>query len=362
MKKYLKKHLFQLIYLIPVSFIAIGSFVLNIYLNQFGIIDVALFDSRTIFVGFVALFQFISFFFCWSIYILKYRPPLGSFFLIINCFFKPAFFSSIIYVFLANSNGHFSKLEELFFWLLFSGNLLYLCILQTSMKFKNIQKLKIQNKISFLLRILLGLGLCILYVILILKNTVLFNISISYFCISLFFSISLFFKWNKNKMQYDDDMSKFDSTGAISKLDFQYAILILILVAMMFLYNYSCHVFPYISSNMGGGYYKYNTIILDDDSVITGKIIHSNSEYIYIIKEEEKLSQYPINKIKSYEITKSYEIVEDAIDKKEAEVIVNGQLPEIIENIIVDEPVIEPRIEVIENQQLYKITEDTVVQ
>ena len=44
------------------------------------------------------------------------------------------------------------------------------------------------------------------------------------------------------------------------------------------------------------------------------------------------------------------------------EVIVNGQLPEIIENIIVDEPVIEPRIEVIENQQLYKITEDTVVQ
>ena len=38
MREYIKDHLFQLIYLIPVSFIAIGSFVLNIYLNQFGII------------------------------------------------------------------------------------------------------------------------------------------------------------------------------------------------------------------------------------------------------------------------------------------------------------------------------------
>ena len=61
MKKYIKDHLFQLIYLIPISFIAIGSFVLNIYLNQFGIIDIALFDSKTIFVGFIAVFQLLSF-------------------------------------------------------------------------------------------------------------------------------------------------------------------------------------------------------------------------------------------------------------------------------------------------------------
>lgn len=61
MKNFFKDHLFQLIYLIPVSFIAIGSFVLNIYLNQFGIIDVALFDSKTIFVGFITIFQLLSF-------------------------------------------------------------------------------------------------------------------------------------------------------------------------------------------------------------------------------------------------------------------------------------------------------------
>lgn len=71
MKEYLKEHLFQFISLIPVCFIAIGSFVLNIYLNQYGIIDVALFDSKTVFVGFVAVFQFISFFLLICIYIGK---------------------------------------------------------------------------------------------------------------------------------------------------------------------------------------------------------------------------------------------------------------------------------------------------
>ena len=37
----------------------------------------------------------------------------------------------------------------------------------------------------------------------------------------------------------------------------------------------------------------------------SGKIIHSNSNYIYIIEEDNKLSQYPINRIKRYEIYKT---------------------------------------------------------
>ena len=101
---------------------------------------------------------------------------------------------------------------------------------------------------------------------------------------------------------------------------------------MITLNNYSKNIFPHISSNMGGGYYKYNTIVLDDDSVVTGKIIHSNSEYIYLIEEEEKLSQYQIDKIKAYEITKPNEIEEETISENVIEVIVNKQLPEIITN------------------------------
>ena len=64
---------------------------------------------------------------------------------------------------------------------------------------------------------------------------------------------------------------------------------------------------------------KYNTIVLDDDSVITGKIIHSNAEYIYIIEEEDKLSQYSIEKIKTYSISKSRQ--EDSATSKDAPIL-----------------------------------------
>ena len=65
MKKYIKEHFFQLITLIPVIFISLGSFILNIYLFQFGIIDIALFDARTIFIGFIAFSIFIAYFLFW---------------------------------------------------------------------------------------------------------------------------------------------------------------------------------------------------------------------------------------------------------------------------------------------------------
>ena len=44
---------------------------------------------------------------------------------------------------------------------------------------------------------------------------------------------------------------------------------------------------------------------VDDDSKITGKIIHSNSEYIYLIEEEEKYSVESFLNCKNY-TTKDY--------------------------------------------------------
>ena len=91
---------FQFLYLIPVCFIAIGAFILNIYLNQYGIIDVALFDSKTVFVGFVAVFQFIFFFLLICIYIGKeeYKDKLEVvFFMAIDVFLKPFLFSMLVY-------------------------------------------------------------------------------------------------------------------------------------------------------------------------------------------------------------------------------------------------------------------------
>lgn len=62
MSAYIKSNLLQLISLIPVCFIAVGAFVLNIYLYQYGIIDIALFDSKTIFVGFVDILHIVCYF------------------------------------------------------------------------------------------------------------------------------------------------------------------------------------------------------------------------------------------------------------------------------------------------------------
>ncbi len=117
--------------------------------------------------------------------------------------------------------------------------------------------------------------------------------------------------------------SFFNKKGKIDLLDISQALLFFLFIGMLCLFSYSKNIFPLLPCNLDGGYYKYNTIVLDDDSIITGKIIHSNVEYIYII-EEDKLSQYPIDKIKAYEITKIKDITE--------EVIKIEPLPEIVED------------------------------
>lgn len=104
MKEYIKEHLFQLISLIPVCFIAIGAFVLNIYLFQFGIIDIALFDSKTIFVGFIAVLQIVSYFFLFCSFFgtCKSDAEQGFILYVVNMLWKPVLFTIIVYSFLGN--------------------------------------------------------------------------------------------------------------------------------------------------------------------------------------------------------------------------------------------------------------------
>lgn len=332
MKKFLKKHLFQLIYLIPVSFIAIGSFVLNIYLNQFGIIDVALFDSKTIFVGFIAVLQFILFFFFWGIYILKYTSSIRILFLVVNCFFKSIVFSVIISSFLCISSpsNNFAPHPLLGIFLVVGITTTYFMI-ESNSKDNPLKKGKVLEKIFFVIEVLVSIATIIISIFIIYKDEVLSEIFTVYNYLSIYFSVFLLVRWNRKKMVNEDteEVSKFNANGKIGKLDYAYVLLYLLGMLMLFLMTYSKHAFPNISNNLGGGYYKYNTIVLDDDSVITGKIIHSNSEYIYLIEEEDKLSQYPINKVRAYEITKM-NYAEEEIIEEEIEVIENKQLPEIM--------------------------------
>lgn len=113
----------------------------------------------------------------------------------------------------------------------------------------------------------------------------------------------LIFRQNSKHIQFDNFFTGFG----------------IIIIFMMTLINYSTKVYPYISSNLGGGYYKFNTLILTSGKKITGKIIHSNSKYIYIIEEENKLSQYFIDEIKTYEINEIVDFKKKIPDEPECE-------------------------------------------
>lgn len=338
MKKFLKKHLFQLIYLIPVSFIAIGSFVLNIYLNQFGIIDVALFDAKTIYIGFISCSIFLAYFLFWFSLMEITGKPKQIFLFFINEIWKASIFSFLLYTFLMNHEA-IDVTKNTVLHLLDTGAFFCFTTLPLIYHYKNdYDNFEKQDKMSkiILISYYIGIGISTCSIIgLSVFISTLRKILISFFyfgvlCISLSFSI-----WNrKNKENSNREWivsSFFNKNNKIGTLDIAFTLLFLLFAGMGCLFSYSKNIFPQLPCNLGGGYYKFNTLVLEDDSSITGKIIHSNSEYIYLIEEEGKLSQYPIDKIKAYEIIKTNDVADEEIIEKEIEVIENEQLPEIPE-------------------------------
>ena len=335
MKKYFKDHLFQLIYLIPVSFIAIGSFVLNIYLNQFGIIDVALFDSRTIFVGFIAVFQLLSFLIVLCTLVGKIDSIHDVVVLIFCIIWLPIFFSILVYMYSGNLSNIESVIEEWKYRLLNSISaasvIPFLYLIKNRYHIHNLKSADKSNKIFICIFSCFEMVSLTIAFFIACKDSIFKSIYMTYFYYSLF-SIPFLLSFLGDGFPYINKkagVALFKNEGKLEKMDYCFIFLYLLILFMITLNNYSKNIFPHISSNMGGGYYKYNTIVLEDDTIITGKIIHSNSEYIYLIEKEEKLSQYPIDKIKTYEISKTNIVVKEEIIEKEIEVIENEQLPEI---------------------------------
>lgn len=335
MKKFFKDHLFQLIYLIPVSFIAIGSFVLNIYLNQFGIIDVALFDSKTIFVGFIAVFQLLSFLIVLCTLVGKIDSIHDVVVLFFCIIWLPIFFSILVYMYSGNLNNIESVIEEWKYRLLNSISaasvIPFLYLIKNRYYIHNLKSADKSNKIFICIFSCFEMVSLTIAFFIACKDSIFKSIYMTYFYYSLF-SIPFLLSFLGDGFPYINKkagVALFKNEGKLEKIDYCFIFLYLLILFMFTLNNYSKNIFPNISSNMGGGYYKYNTIVLEDDTIITGKIIHSNSEYIYLIEEEEKLSQYPIDKIKTYEISKTNIVVKEEIIEKEIEVSENEQLPEI---------------------------------
>ena len=330
MKKFFKDHLFQLIYLIPVSFIAIGSFVLNIYLNQFGIIDVALFDSKTIFVGFITVFQLLSFLIVLCTLVGKMNSIHDVIVLIICVFALPILFSILVYMYSGNLDNLETVIEDWKYRLLkatsLAGIIAFLYFLGNRNIIQNFKSADKSNKIFICIFSCFEMVSLTIAFFIACKDSIFKSIYMTYFYYSLF-SILFLLSFLGDGFPYINKkagVALFKNEGKLEKIDYCFIFLYLLILFMFTLNNYSKNIFPHISSNMGGGYYKYNTIVLEDDTIITGKIIHSNSEYIYLIEEEEKLSQYQIDKIKAYKITKTKDITEEVIEIE--------PLPEIVED------------------------------
>ncbi len=327
MKEYFKEHFFQFLYLIPVCFIAIGSFILNIYLNQYGIIDVALFDSKTVFVGFVAAFQFVFFFFLICIYIGKeeYKDELEAvIFMGVDVFLKPFLFSLLVYA----SSGCSGNLRRIYSdWKYdiarssaFLSMLMFLVIISRCNYILHWESKNKKQKTLFSVVVVVEFISTYIAQLYLLKDKVFKEIGEMYLWSSVafsFFSIFILFRENplKNKISLVRQNLK------LIKFDNYLAGFSVIIIFMITLINYSTKVYPYISSNLGGGYYKYNTLILDTGEIVTGTIIHSNNKYIYIIEEENKLSQYFIDEIKSYAIKDCVDSEKTKTDELTSEVI-----------------------------------------
>ena len=331
MKNYIKEHFFQLITLVPVIFISLGSFILNIYLYQFGIIDIALFDARTIFIGFIAFSIFIAYFLFWFSLIDITGKPKQILLFLINEIWKAAIFSFLIYTYLVQDKEPVD-LSKTIIHIFDTGAYNVFATLPLLYLFKkDFDSFSSQDKASkgFLIFYCISIAVSTIsiiglaFFIISLRKILMSFLFFGGMCISLSFSI-----WNRKHKESINEKwevsSFFNKKGKIGLLDISQALLFFLFIGMLCLFSYSQNIFPLLPCNLGGGYYKYNTIVLDDDSIITGKIIHSNVEYIYIIEEEDKLSQYPIDKIKAYEITKIKDITEEVIEIE--------PLPEIVED------------------------------
>lgn len=259
MKDYFKEHFFQFLYLIPVCFIAVGSFILNIYLNQYGIIDVALFDSKTVFVGFIAVFQFIFFFLLICIYIgkEKYKDELEAvFFMAIDVFLKPFLFSILVYA----SSGCSENLRRIYSdWKYdltrtsaFVSMIMFLVILSRRNYISQWESKTKREKAFFYMIVAIEFISIYLAQLYLLRDKVFREICEMYLWSSAAFSFfSIFVLYGKNP--FENKISVFRQNIKLIKFDNFLAGFGIIVIFMITLINYSTKVYPYISSNIGGG-------------------------------------------------------------------------------------------------------------
>ena len=309
--EFIKKNIFSILTSIPIIFLAVGAIVISNYLAEFGVIDFPVFNGRTVFVGFVALLQLLVFIILWYTFISCKGSIEELLFLIINPLWKTIVFSNIVFMLTLSKSNNLADFEFLG-WIWYSKPLVSLStfsflgffILLVGKEYidNGIKNDKI-GKIFFWVGLIFTLISIIPIILLLIKNEKYRGVFSTYGYMSLILFIQTFQIWairnDKSRGLNVEEYSLFSKDKKLNKMDYIFFIFWLLIVIIINLSNYSTNIFPNISTNLGGGKYKFSELLLEDGNIIRGKIIHTNGDYLYLY-DDPVLKQISISKIIEY--------------------------------------------------------------
>ena len=308
--EFIKKNIFSILTAIPVILIAVGSMVISLYLSKFGVIDFPVFDGRTILIGFIALLQLAVFIILWYTHI-SCKGALNDLpILFINPIWKTIVFSVAIFMFTGQTNSLADF--EFLGWTWYSKILFFLSMFSfvgfsILLSGKEYIDNGIKNDKLGRMAFFTGSGATIISIVpvtlLLIGNEIFRGIFLTYCYMSFVLFIQTMQLWairnDRSRGIKVEESSLFSKDKRLTKMDYACFVFWLLLVMIINLSNYSANIFPYVSTNLGGGKYKYSELITEDGKTIKGKIIHTNGQYVYLYKDSI-LRQLSISKIVEY--------------------------------------------------------------
>lgn len=308
---FFKRNLFNLLAAIPIALLSTGTLVINIYLAKYGVIDLSVIDGRAAFVGFVCLIQLIGFVVFW-LTLTSFSGSFGELKIICaNLAFKPIAYSVLIYLFVGGIGG-LTKIDRWGFeW--HTGKIFISAVTVVVgyiMLFGINPFLHDKHPKSAIFRGLFR-RVCLAAIVYGSCCAILLAILVNEFWLVLktYLTVSFWlFFWTASIWASRSDMSAgaviegaslFSNDGKLSVLDGVFYLLVMMGALLSYVAIYARDIYPHESTNVGGGLYAYSRLVMVDGEIVSGKIVHSNGEYVYI-SSEDRLIQLPISNVREY--------------------------------------------------------------
>ena len=310
--EYLKKNLFSMLTAAPIGLLAVGAFIINIALSKYGILDFPLLNSRTIYVGFMAVFVIGAYLVLWFTYVSVTGAKAEILVILLNLFWKPLMVSPVIWSFLLSKDDGFeirllsltvnSRIllaPSLFMIVAFS------CFFVVGREYivNGITKDKL-GKLTFwggTVATLIGAIPTIVLILAIERYRSVF-LTLLYISFVLFFQTAMLWASRNDRSRGIDTRptSLFSNDRKITKMDLVYIGFWVLLVAIISISSYARNIYPNIPTNLGGGQYGYNSVSLSDNLTMDGTIVHSNNDYLYMVDDGNNLHQIKQSSVTAY--------------------------------------------------------------